>query len=60
MLLSLIGMGPAELHDLLGPDEPAYRARQLYDAIYRRRVPSTPTSRTSRATSGSASPKWLR
>jgi 23S rRNA (adenine2503-C2)-methyltransferase len=31
-------MDLAELGEALGPDEPAYRARQLYEAIYRRRV----------------------
>jgi 23S rRNA (adenine2503-C2)-methyltransferase len=31
-------MDLAELGEALGPDEPAYRAQQLYDAIYRRRV----------------------
>lgn len=28
-----------DLRDLLGPDQPAYRARQIYDALYRRPVP---------------------
>jgi 23S rRNA (adenine2503-C2)-methyltransferase len=31
-------MDLAELAEALGPQEPAYRARQLYEALYRRRV----------------------
>src|SRR5579863_4583853 len=31
----LIGMDAAELGQALGPDQPAYRARQLYEALYR-------------------------
>ena len=34
----LIGLDVKELEELLGPGEPPYRARQLYDALYRRRV----------------------
>ncbi|MCW5980725.1 MAG: 23S rRNA (adenine(2503)-C(2))-methyltransferase RlmN [Bryobacteraceae bacterium] len=37
---SLIGMELADIAAVLGPDEPAYRARQIYEAVYRRRVPS--------------------
>jgi len=35
---SLVGMELAELEKLLGPDQPAFRARQLYDALYRKQV----------------------
>ena len=31
----LVGMEVAELQEALGPGQPAYRARQLYEAIYR-------------------------
>jgi 23S rRNA (adenine2503-C2)-methyltransferase len=31
----LVGMEVAELQEALGPSQPAYRARQLYEAIYR-------------------------
>src|SRR5690349_13714026 len=31
----LVGMEVAELQEALGPDQPAYRARQLYEALYR-------------------------
>ncbi|HNY42206.1 MAG TPA: 23S rRNA (adenine(2503)-C(2))-methyltransferase RlmN [Bryobacteraceae bacterium] len=34
----LLGLDLTELHDILGPDSPAYRARQLYEAIYRLRL----------------------
>lgn len=34
----LVGMDVAELHQLLGPGQPPYRARQLYDALYRQQV----------------------
>ena len=37
---SLLGMDEAELRAVLPAGEPAFRARQLYDAIYRRRVPA--------------------
>jgi 23S rRNA (adenine2503-C2)-methyltransferase len=36
---SLVGMDLSELHEALGPDQPRYRARQLYDAIYRGDAP---------------------
>ena len=32
---SLVGMELADLQRVLGPDQPTYRARQLYEAIYR-------------------------
>jgi 23S rRNA (adenine2503-C2)-methyltransferase len=35
---SLVGMDLADLELLLGPDQPSFRARQLFDAIYRKRV----------------------
>jgi 23S rRNA (adenine2503-C2)-methyltransferase len=34
----LIGMEIADLQQLLGPEHPAYRARQLYDALYKQGV----------------------
>ena len=34
----LVGMEILDLRNLLGPDQPAYRARQLYDALYRQQV----------------------
>ncbi|MBV9404307.1 MAG: 23S rRNA (adenine(2503)-C(2))-methyltransferase RlmN, partial [Acidobacteriaceae bacterium] len=35
---TLVGMELAELETLLGPEQPTYRARQIYDALYRKRV----------------------
>src|ERR1700728_817644 len=35
---TLVGMDVAELQNLLGPEHPPYRARQLYDALYRQQV----------------------
>src|SRR5215831_17611911 len=35
MLSSILGMDLADLTGLLGPSQPAYRARQIYQAIYR-------------------------
>src|ERR1017187_7092704 len=35
----LVGMDLTDLREVLGPDQPGYRARQLYDAIYRAEVP---------------------
>lgn len=40
MRRTLIGSDLAELEELLGAGEPAYRARQLYHALYRQRVRS--------------------
>ncbi len=37
---ALVGMDTADLKKLLGPAQPNYRARQLYDALYRRQVAS--------------------
>ncbi|MBI2688203.1 MAG: 23S rRNA (adenine(2503)-C(2))-methyltransferase RlmN [Acidobacteria bacterium] len=35
---TLLGLDVADLRDLLGPGTPAFRARQLYDALYKRNV----------------------
>ncbi|MFN0102176.1 MAG: 23S rRNA (adenine(2503)-C(2))-methyltransferase RlmN [Bryobacteraceae bacterium] len=35
---SLLGLDVADLRDLFGPGIPAYRSRQLYDALYKRNV----------------------
>jgi 23S rRNA (adenine2503-C2)-methyltransferase len=35
---TLVGMELPDLQILLGPDQPAYRAKQLYDALYRQLV----------------------
>ena len=35
---ALVGMELADLRVLLGPKQPGFRARQLFDALYRRRV----------------------
>lgn len=35
---TLVGMEIADFKRLLGPEQPSYRARQLYDALYRRQV----------------------
>src|SRR5579875_2378666 len=35
---TLVGMDVGELQELLGPQHPPYRARQLYDALYRQQV----------------------
>lgn len=34
----LVGMELADLREALGPDQPPYRARQVYEALYKRRV----------------------
>ncbi len=34
----LVGMDLSDLQRLLGPEQPTYRARQLYDALYRQQV----------------------
>src|SRR5271170_3295103 len=34
----VVGMELVDLRAALGPAEPAFRARQVYDAVYRRRV----------------------
>src|SRR5690242_3367020 len=35
---TLVGMELSDLETLLGPEQPTYRARQLYDALYRKQV----------------------
>lgn len=40
MQAALLGLEVADIRELLGPDEQAYRARQLYQALYRQRVRS--------------------
>src|SRR4051794_23761312 len=35
---ALVGMEVSDFQALLGPGEPAFRARQLYDAVYRQRA----------------------
>jgi len=35
MFPQLLGMGLAELREVLGPGHPAFRSRQIYDALYR-------------------------
>ena len=35
----LVGMDLAEMGQLLGPDQPGFRARQVYQAVYQGRVP---------------------
>jgi len=39
-VIPLLGMDAEELRGVLPAEEPAFRARQLYDALYRRRVSS--------------------
>ena len=34
----LVGMDLRDLREALGPDQPSYRARQVYDALYRRQT----------------------
>ena len=34
----LVGMEVSEIQEILGPDQPAFRARQIYTALYRQRV----------------------
>jgi len=36
---ALLGLEVGEMQELLGPGQPAFRARQLYSALYRERVP---------------------
>jgi len=35
---AIVGMELADLRAALGPSEPDYRARQIYDAVYRRKI----------------------
>jgi 23S rRNA (adenine2503-C2)-methyltransferase len=34
----IVGMDLADLREAFGPDQPAYRAQQVYDAVYRRQT----------------------
>lgn len=38
MAQALLGMELCDLREVLGPDQPGYRARQLYDALYRQKT----------------------
>jgi 23S rRNA (adenine2503-C2)-methyltransferase len=38
MAQAIVGLELADLQSALGPEQPAFRARQLYDAVYRQRV----------------------
>ncbi len=38
MYQPLVGMDLAELREALGPEQPAYRAKQVYEAVYRKPV----------------------
>ncbi len=38
---SIVGMELTDIQQALGPSEPAFRAKQIYDAVYRRRVTDT-------------------
>jgi 23S rRNA (adenine2503-C2)-methyltransferase len=38
MSQSLVGMELTDLREVLGPDQPGYRAKQLYEALYRGQV----------------------
>jgi 23S rRNA (adenine2503-C2)-methyltransferase len=40
MTQALVGMDLSDLREVLGPEEPVFRARQIYDAIYRQRTPA--------------------
>jgi 23S rRNA (adenine2503-C2)-methyltransferase len=39
MATALLGLELPEIQQLLGGEQPAFRARQVYDAVYRQRVP---------------------
>ena len=39
MAQAIVGLELADLQATLGPEHPAFRARQVYDAVYRQRVP---------------------
>ena len=45
----LVGMDLADLREALGPDQPAYRARQIYEALYRGQAPTSCRSPRCRA-----------
>ena len=38
MAQAIVGLELADLQAALGPEQPAFRARQVYDAVYRQRV----------------------
>ena len=38
VMQTLVGMELADVQAALGPDQPAFRARQIYDAVYRQKV----------------------
>src|SRR5271165_3330254 len=38
MAQAIVGLELPDLQSALGPEQPAFRARQLYDAVYRQRV----------------------
>ncbi len=38
MFQPLLGMDLADLREALGPGQPPYRARQVYEALYRAQV----------------------
>ena len=40
MTQALVGMDLSDLRQVLGPGEPVFRARQIYDALYRQRTPA--------------------
>lgn len=46
MAKALIGMNVGELENALGPEYPAYRARQLYSALYQQKVGDIPSIST--------------
>lgn len=39
MLQPILGMELSEIRQVLGPDQPEFRARQVYTAVYRQQVP---------------------
>src|SRR3954452_14676956 len=38
MSLPLVGMDLTDLREALGPDQPGFRARQIYEALYRKQA----------------------
>ena len=38
MPLSILGLETEDIQNLLGPDQPRFRARQIYEAVYRQKV----------------------
>jgi 23S rRNA (adenine2503-C2)-methyltransferase len=39
MAQAIVGLELPDLQAVMGPEQPAFRARQVYDAVYRQRVP---------------------